>query len=228
MSVPSGDSAGSPSRRPSAASSPSAPRPRIKFCGFTHPDDLRCALDLGVDAIGLNLARGPRKVTVEQAAALARLVPPLVTTVALFVDADEAAICAAMQATRCTVVQLHGAEAPELAERLRARFPVIKAFAVRDAVSLAAIAGYPADAYLLDAAVPGQTGGTGMSWDHRLMTGLRLDRPWLLAGGLKPENAATAATSGAWALDVSSGIESTPGRKDAARMAAFIRAVRGA
>jgi phosphoribosylanthranilate isomerase len=164
---------------------------------------------------------------VEQAALLARLAPPFVTTVALFVDADEAAICAAMQATRCAVVQLHGAEPPELAERLRARFPVIKAFAVRDAASLAAVAGYPADAYLLDAAVPGQAGGTGVGWDHRLVADLRCDRPWMLAGGLRPENAAAAAVTGAWALDVASGIESAPGRKDPARMAAFMRAARG-
>lgn len=226
MSVPINDPASSPSSQQPAASSSSRHRPKVKFCGFTHADDLRAAIDLGVDAVGLNLARGPRKISVEQAAALARLAPPFVTTVALFVDADEATICAAMQATRCAVVQLHGSEPPELAERLRARFPVIKAFAVRDAASLAAIAGYPADAYLLDTAVPGQAGGTGTTWDHRLIADLRCDRPWLLAGGLQAENAAVAATSGAWALDVSSGIESAPGRKDAARMAAFMRAVR--
>ncbi len=224
MPVPIDDPAGSSSSQWPAAGSPLVHRPKVKFCGFTHPDDLRAALDLGVDAIGLNLARGPRKVTVEQAAALARLVPPFTPTVALFVDADEATICTAMQAT---VVQLHGAEPPELAERLRARFPVIKAFAVRDAASLVAVVGYPADAYLLDAAVLGQVGGTGIGWDHRLVTGLHFDRPWMLAGGLKPENAAAAVATGAWALDVASGIESLPGRKDAMRMAAFMRAVRG-
>lgn len=203
------------------------PLPRVKFCGFTRNEDVVAAVDLGIDAIGLNLARGPRKISVEQASVLVRSIPPLVVAVALFVDADEASILAAMQATRCTVVQLHGTEPPELAERLRRRFPVIKAFAVRDAASLVAVQNYPADAYLLDAAVVGQAGGTGSSWDHQLIEGLHFDRPWLLAGGLRPENAAAAAATGAWALDVSSGIESAPGCKDPGRMAAFMAALRG-
>ncbi|MBA3939448.1 MAG: phosphoribosylanthranilate isomerase, partial [Planctomycetes bacterium] len=141
--------------------------PKIKFCGFTRDEDVLNAVDLGVDAIGLNLARGPRRISVARAAELTRLIPPFVSAVALFVDADEQTILAAMQATRCTVVQLHGSEPPELAERLRARFPVLKAFAVSDAASLAAMRGYPADAYLLDTAVPGVAGGTGAAWDHR-------------------------------------------------------------
>ena len=92
---------------------------KIKLCGFTREQDVRAALDLGVDAIGLNLARGPRKVTVERAAVLARLIPTSVMAVALFVDADEATILAALTATTCTVVQLHGDEPPALAERRR-------------------------------------------------------------------------------------------------------------
>ncbi len=199
--------------------------PRIKFCGFTSVEDIRVAVELGVHAIGLNLARGPRRIPVDQAAILARAIPPLVTAVALFVDADEATILAVMQATRCQAIQLHGSETPELAERLRSRFPVIKAFPVRDQTSLAAIHGYPADAYLLDAAVPGQVGGTGVAWDHRLIADVRFDRPWLLAGGLTPENVAAATRIGAWGLDAASGIEVTPGRKDPVKMQAFMRAV---
>jgi phosphoribosylanthranilate isomerase len=202
---------------------------KIKFCGFTRPDDVRDAVDLGVDAIGLNLARGPRRIGLDQAAALARLVPPLATAVALFVDADEDAILAALRATRCTAVQLHGHEPPELAERLRARVPVIKAFAIGDAASLAAARGYPADAYLLDTAVTGVAGGTGRRWDHRLLAGAALDRPLILAGGLAPDNiAAACAATRPYGVDTASGIESAPGIKDAARMRAFVEAARAA
>jgi len=200
--------------------------PKIKFCGFTREADVRAAAEIGIDAIGLNLARGPRKITLDHAATLSRAIPPWIASVALFVDATESDILAAMSATRCTVVQLHGDEATELAESLRSRFPVIKAFAVRDSASVQRIHGYPADSYLLDAAVPGQVGGTGVAWDHRLVAGIRFDRPWMLAGGLRPDNAAAAALSGADALDVSSGIEASPGIKDPGKMSAFVHAVR--
>jgi phosphoribosylanthranilate isomerase len=200
---------------------------KIKFCGFTRDQDVRAAVDLGVDAIGLNLARGPRRITVEHAAGLVRLLPPFVTSVALFVDADEPAILDAMRQTRCTTVQLHGDEPPELAERLRTRFPVIKAFAVKDAAALAAVQGYPADAYLLDAAVPGVAGGTGVAWDHHLLAGTALDRPVILAGGLNPTTVGPAvAATKPHGVDVASGIESAPGIKDLALMRAFITACR--
>lgn len=202
---------------------------RIKFCGFTRPEDVRAALDLGVDAIGLNLARGPRRIDLARAAAFARLCAPFATAVALFVDADEASILAALTATRCTAVQLHGDEPPELAERLRARVPVLKAFAIRSAEDLARARGYPADAYLLDAAVPGLAGGTGRAWDHRLLAGVDLGAPVVLAGGLRPENVGMAiAQVRPSAVDTASGIESAPGIKDAATMAAFVAAVRAA
>lgn len=201
---------------------------KIKFCGFTRDEDVRAALALGVDAIGLNLARGPRKITVERAAALARLIPSSVMAVALFVDADEATILAALSVIGCKAVQLHGDEPPALAERLRRHATVIKAFCVSDAASLAAVRGYPADIYLLDAAVPGQSGGTGTAWDHGLLAGVGLGRPVMLAGGLNPGNVAAAITRvKPWAVDTASGIESAPGIKDQAKMAAFMAACRG-
>ena len=126
-----------------------------------------------------------------------------------------------------TVIQLHGHEPPELAAALGRRFPVLKAFAVRGPEDLDAIHGYPADAYLLDAAVPGQAGGTGVAWDHHLLVGRDLGRPVVLAGGLTPETVGPAAAAvRPWAVDVASGIESAPGLKDAGRMAAFVRALR--
>lgn len=200
---------------------------KIKFCGFTRENDVLTAVDLGVDAIGLNLARGPRKITVDRAAELARLIPPFVTAVALFVDADDLTILEAMRVTRCTAMQLHGNEPPELAERMRKRFPVIKAFAVKNAAALSVVRGYPADAYLLDAAVPGVAGGSGVEWDHHLVAGVTFDRPVILAGGLNPTTVGPAiAATKPYGVDVASGIETAPGIKTWGLMNAFMSACR--
>lgn len=202
---------------------------RVKLCGFTRAQDVRDALAAGADALGFNLARGPRRITVEQATALAALVPPAVQTVALFVDAAEDEILAALAATSCAAVQLHGDEPPELAERLRRRVTVIKAFRLASADDLTRVRGYPADVYLLDAAVPGLHGGSGKTWDHRWLAGRDLGAPVLLAGGLTPENVAAAvALARPWGVDTASGVESAPGVKDAQRMRAFVAAARGA
>ena len=202
---------------------------RVKVCGFTTEDDIHAACQVGVDAIGLNLASGPRRIDLEQAVALAAATPPLVTVVLLFVDAGLDTIRHALRATRAGAVQLHGNEPPELAAALREEVPVIKAFRVRDAATLDAISAYPADAYLLDAYVPGQAGGTGASWDHRLLAGRDLGRPLILAGGLTPHTVAQAvADVRPWAVDTASGVESAPGRKDPAQIEAFIQALRSA
>lgn len=202
---------------------------RVKICGFTRPQDVRDAVDAGADALGLNLARGPRRIGLDQATALSALIPPLVQSVLLFVDADEEAILAAASATRCGAVQLHGDEPPELASRLRRRLPVIKAFRIGSAADLDRVRGYPADAYLLDAAVAGAHGGTGTAWDHGLLAGRDLGAPVILAGGLRPGNVAAAITAvRPWAVDTASGVESAPAIKDAELMRSFVRAARQA
>jgi len=196
---------------------------RIKFCGLTREADVIAALALGVEALGFNLAKGPRRIPLERARALTDLVGPLVVTVALFVDASEDDILEAMRHTRCQVAQLHGAESVDLVTRLRRRFPVIKAASLRTAGDLAALRGHPADALLLDSA----HGGSGQTWDLALSEGTPFDRPIILAGGLRPETVAAAITRiRPMGVDVASGIESQPGVKDPGRMAAFVRAVR--
>lgn len=200
---------------------------RVKVCGFTDEGDLRAACDAGIDAVGINLAQGPRRVDLARAAALCAATPPFVTAVLLFVDAGADEILAAVAATRADAVQLHGDEPPELAAALRREIQVIKAVRVRDAATLDAVAAYPADAYLLDAYVPGEAGGTGAGWDHGLLAGRDLGRPVILAGGLAPANVAAAiAATRPWAVDVASGVEFAPGRKDAALVAALVAAVR--
>jgi phosphoribosylanthranilate isomerase len=205
------------------------PRTRVKFCGFTRPEDILAAVAAGVDAIGLNFARGPRRIDTALGATLAALIPPYVQAVALFVDADEAHIRAVLAETRCTSVQLHGDEPEELAARLRRDFPVVKAARVASAADLTRLMGYPADAFLLDAQVAGSHGGTGHAWDHRLLAGLDLGAPVILAGGLNPATVAAAiGVAHPFAVDTASGIESAPGIKDPAAMTAFLAAVRSA
>lgn len=202
---------------------------RVKVCGFTRVEDVHAGVEAGVDAFGFNLAKGPRRIDAEQARALVRELPAYQVPVALFVDADEETILTAMATTRCQVIQLHGAEPPELAERLRAYFPVVRAVRVRDASTLDALGDYPADALLLDAWVPEVEGGSGHQWDHRLLAGRDFGKPVILAGGLRPENVAVAVDETApYGVDTASGVESAPGIKDHQRMRAFVVAARGA
>lgn len=204
----------------------SAQRTRIKLCGFTRVTDVKDAVAAGVDAIGLNFARGPRRITPEWGAELTKAIPPMVQAVALFVDATETDIRAVLATTRCSAVQLHGDEPPELAARLRRDLPVIKAARISSVADLERLRGYPADAFLLDACVPGAHGGTGHAWDHGLLAGIDLGAPLILAGGLTPSSV-TAAISRVlpYGVDAASGIESAPGIKDPALMRAFVAAV---
>lgn len=203
--------------------------PRVKICGLTRPEDVRAAVAAGADAIGLNLARGPRRIGLDQAAALAALVPPPVCVVALLVDASEEAVLAAAAATRAGAVQLHGDEPPELASRIARRLPVIKAFRIASRADLDRARGYPADIHLFDAAVAGQLGGTGRTWDVAWLAGAEPGRPVMIAGGLTPANVAAAvAAAKPWAVDTASGVESSPGIKDAELMRAFVAAAKGA
>jgi phosphoribosylanthranilate isomerase len=197
---------------------------RIKFCGLTRPQDVADACAAGAHALGLNLARGQRRIDLDHAAMLARLAPPPVMVVLLFVDAPTEAILAAVAATRAGCVQLHGDEPAEQAADLARRLPVIKAFAA--GTPAATIRAYPCDVALVDAPRgPAGFGGTGDAWNHAALAGVDLGHPLMLAGGLTPATVANAvAAVRPWAVDVSSGIESAPGIKDADLMRAFVAA----
>jgi phosphoribosylanthranilate isomerase len=200
--------------------------PLVKICGFTRAVDVDAAIADGVDAIGLNLAKGPRKITADIAATFAQRCPASVTPVLLTVDADLATCLELLRQTGCQAIQLHGRESAELSIDLRRRVPVIKAFAIATASDLAAVRGFPADAYLLDAKVQGLDGGSGQAWDWSLLT-QDLGAPIMLAGGLNAGNVGEAiARVHPWAVDTASGVEAAPGIKDAAAMAAFIGAAK--
>ena len=199
---------------------------RVKFCGFTQENDIAQAVTLGVDALGFVFYEpSSRYVTPEHAANLTRSVPAFVTRVGLFVNEQAESIKRIFETARLNLIQYHGDETPEFCDTLG--LPYIKAFRVQQGMDLRAeMDRYPnASGFLLDAYVKGQPGGTGERFDWGLIP--QSDVPIILAGGLTPDNAKDAIEQVApWALDVSGGIETKPGRKDPDKMARFMNACR--
>jgi phosphoribosylanthranilate isomerase len=201
---------------------------RVKICGITSAEDARAAVEAGADALGFMFYEpSPRCVTPELAAAIIGELPTHVAKVGVFVDADEAMVRATAATAGLDTLQFHGSESPDFCARFELR--TIKAFRVKDSESLGQLPDYETDAWLLDSHVKGVPGGTGarFNWDLAVEA-KRLGRPILLAGGLTPENAADAVGQIApFGLDVSSGVEASPGRKDAAKVAALIANAKG-
>jgi len=206
---------------------------RVKICGLRRLADVKAVAAAGAAYAGfVFFAKSPRHLTVAAARPLLLAVPEGLAKVALTVDADDAALDAIVAALPIDMLQLHGHESPERVAQVRARYglPVMKAVGVADAGDLAAVFEYSlvADQVLIDAKPPKGAaipGGNGLAFDWRLLAGRRWLRPWMLAGGLTPENVAEAIRlTGARQVDVSSGVESAPGVKDAGRIAGFVAA----
>ncbi|WMY92392.1 phosphoribosylanthranilate isomerase [Snodgrassella communis] len=199
---------------------------RSKICGMTRVEDALLAARLGVDAIGLIFFAGSKRhVTLEQAQAIARAVPPFVTVVGLFVNASAAEVQEVLAHVPLDVLQFHGDECAEFCRQFQR--PYIKAIRVRNTADIETAAATYTDAraLLFDAAVAGQYGGTGQTFDWRLLP-RQLNQPWILSGGLSPENIASAIRqSHAQAVDVSSGVEMAAGIKDGQKMQALIAAI---
>jgi phosphoribosylanthranilate isomerase len=199
------------------------------MCGITRPQDGLAAAAAGADAIGMVFyGKSPRNVTLDQATAIVRALPPFVSSVALFVNPTPAEVDAVLQKVRPDVLQFHGEETPEFCRSFGV--PYLKAARVRPDSDLLQFAASFADAqgFLLDAWSEAGHGGTGERFDWNLIPA-NLPKPLILAGGLTPENVRLAiATVHPWAVDVSSGIEQSKGIKDAARIAAFMKEVENA
>lgn len=200
---------------------------RVKICGLTRIEDAVAAAEAGADAIGLVFYdKSPRAVSVAQARAIIAELSPFVTTVGLFVDASRCELEETLQSVALDMLQFHGAESPE--ECRRYGRPWLKALRVKPGDDLVATCQRyrEASGLLLDAYQPGVAGGTGQTFDWRLVP-RDLPRPLVLAGGLTVDNVAEAVAQVCpYAVDVSGGVESAKGIKDAARMQAFIRAAR--
>lgn len=196
---------------------------RVKICGITHVEDALQACACGADALGLVFyPQSPRCVTPEQARAIIQALPPLVTVVGLFVNEEQQRIRQLAGDCGLDVIQLHGDEGADSCDFAPRRS--IKALRVKDAASLGGHEEFRSSALLLDAWVAGAYGGTGERFNWDLAADIARRRPVILAGGLTPENVAAAvSTVRPYGVDVSSGVESAPGRKDPAKVAAFIR-----
>jgi phosphoribosylanthranilate isomerase len=206
---------------------------RVKICGLRTPADVTAVARAGAAYAGfVFFAKSPRNVTLPEARLAAIAAPPGLAKVALTVDADDATLDAIVEAVPLDMLQLHGHESPDRVAQVRARYrlPVMKAIGLADESDLPAIFAFStvADQILIDAKPPRGAdlpGGNGLAFDWRLLAGRRWLRPWMLAGGLTAENVAEAVRlTGARQVDVSSGVESAPGVKDAARIAAFVAA----
>jgi len=205
----------------------------VKICGLTGPQDVVAAADAGARYVGfVFFPKSPRNVSVQQAKALAAEVPFGAAKVALTVNADDALLDEITQNVAIDILQLHGSESVERVAQIKARtgLPVMKAIGISDADDLQKIVDYGrvADMLLVDAKPPKNAdlpGGNGLAFDWRLLAGRKWAVPWMLAGGLTPDNVQQAIQlTGARQVDVSSGVESAPGVKDPAKVAAFVSA----
>lgn len=197
---------------------------RVKICGITRPEDALAAARAGADAVGLVFyEKSKRRITVAQAQEIVRVLPPFVSVVALFVHEEAARIHDILAQVPVDVIQFHGDEDDAFCAQFRR--PYLKAVRVRHAEDIqTACAQFPnARALLFDAYHPTEYGGTGQQFDWTLLPE-QLAKPWVLAGGLTPDNVAEAVRlSGAAAVDVSGGVEREPGIKDADKMAWFVK-----
>ena len=211
--------------------------PLVKICGLSTPDTLDVALDAGADMVGfVFFPASPRHISFRTARELSGRVKGRAEKVALTVDADDAMLTNIVEALHPDLLQLHGRETPARVSAIRQRFgvPVMKVLAIESKADLGAISLYTkvADRLLFDACAPKEAtrpGGLGKPFDWHLLENLDLSIPFMLSGGLDPDNVAEALRiTRAPGVDVSSGVESAPGLKDPEKIRAFIRAARSA
>ena len=202
---------------------------QVKICGITNVEDGIAAAEAGADALGfIFYQKSPRYLPIEKAAQIIRDLPPMIVKVGVFVDAPEEVVFRVISDCGLNVLQFHGSETPEYC--LQFGLMSMKAFQIRDVQSLSRLTDFPTDAWLLDAYSDGRLGGTGESfnWDLAVEAG-KWGRPIFLAGGLTPGNVAEAVRQvQPYAVDVSSGVEASPGKKDHAKVKAFIQAAKSA
>jgi phosphoribosylanthranilate isomerase len=202
---------------------------KVKFCGLTNVEDALAAVAAGADYLGFVLwERSPRHVTVETAREIARQLPPATMRVGVFVDATVEQVMFPLRICDFAALQFHGQESPAYCQQFGVM--TIKAFRIRDAASLSALSAYDTDAFLLDSQVEGRPGGTGETFDWPLAAqAKKFNKPIFLAGGLTPQNVGAAVRAvQPFAVDVSTGVEISPGKKDHQKMRDFVAAVRAA
>lgn len=206
--------------------------PRIKICGLTEADQAIAIAQMGVHALGfIGVPHSPRFVMPNQLTALVKNLPPFTERVVVLADPTDEEIEAYCLGGRVSTIQLHGAESPERCKQVQMRFPwlrLIKAFRIRSTDDLIKTEAYAAviDSYLLDAYHPDQLGGTGQTLNWEELVAYKPSRPWILAGGLTPDNVHLALSRlTPDALDLSSGVEDSPGQKNLKSVSKLLKAI---
>jgi phosphoribosylanthranilate isomerase len=202
---------------------------KVKICGITKAQDGIVASEAGADILGFVFFQSsPRFVPIEVATGIIQQLPPFIVKAGVFVDAPTDLVLRAIGDCGLDLLQFHGNETPEYCSQFG--LMSMKAFRIRNAGSLQHLTDYGTEAWLLDAYAPDKVGGTGATFDWALaLEAQRLGRPIFLAGGLTPDNVAEAVRRvQPYGVDVSSGVEKTPGKKDHAKVRAFIQAAKGA
>ena len=202
---------------------------KIKICGITNLDDALAAADLGADLLGFVFSeKSPRQIKIGDAARIIKSLPKSVSTVGLFVNQTELAVKMIFDKCQLDYFQFHGDESPDYCDRLKEKGKIIKAFRIKDEQTIKSLADYDVEMYLLDAYQEDKFGGTGsvFNWDLAVRA-KEYGKSIILAGGLKPENVARALRKvRPYAVDVSSGVEKNPGKKDVRLVKKFIEQVR--
>lgn len=200
---------------------------RVKICGITNPEDAMFAAELGADAVGFIFhPESPRVVEPKIVKEITEILPPYLTRVGVFVNEKPETVRDIIKLCRLDVAQLHGNEPPAVISELGVN--TIKSLRLKKEADVERISEYDADAFLLDTYVTGKLGGTGKTFNWRwAMTAKKFNRPIVLSGGLTPENVAEAIDAALPnGVDVSSGVEASPGKKDKEKLTRFIEAVR--
>lgn len=198
---------------------------KIKICGLTRREDVETALSLGVDALGFILADSPRKVSLEDVSSLVEGLPPFSSTVAVVANPSDSELGEIISSRLFDCVQFHGSESPDIVASVPIR--TIKAFGIASKEDLDEALSYGGDWLLLDGRVGRATGGTGHPFDWKMLRDRQIGRPWILAGGLGPDNLEKAVrTTTPPAVDLNSALETAPGIKDGNRMARAVEIVR--
>ncbi len=199
---------------------------KVKICGNTNLDDAMAAVQAGADAVGFVFyAQSPRAVDPKTAAEIISRLPPFVVPVGVFVNEEPSGVRRIMKECKIPLAQLHGDESPTYCDELGC--PVIKAIRIRDGHDLERMAAYRVSGFVLDAFVEGKPGGTGVTIDWDLAAQAQVLGPIILAGGLTPDNVLEAVRQvRPYAVDVTSGVEASPGKKDHAKVRAFIANVK--
>ena len=203
---------------------------KVKICGITNREDAHAAAELGADALGfIFVPDTPRYVGPRIVEQIISELPPFIATVGVFADESPETVIETIQFCGLSAVQLHGSETPDYCSIIEqcCNIPIVKAFRVKNRHSLSSIPEYDVSAYLLDTYVKGRKGGTGETFNWDLAKEAKEYGRTIIAGGLTPENVAQAVQHvRPYAVDVGSGVEASPGRKDHAKVRAFIENVR--